>query len=611
MLDSVMFQPMINQGLSFLSIGDLAHGLADFACHWDAILIAQSDPSNLARWMEFLKNILMVVVGLGFVIFVHELGHFLAAKACGVKCEKFYVGFDVPIKLGPIRLPSKLFYFQWGETEYGIGAIPLGGYVKMLGQDDDPRKAQEEADRIKIENPNATSDDPECVTLDPRSFPAKSVFARMLIISAGVIMNLIFGVLMAACAYLAGVPYDPMIIGTVVPGDPGWENGLKPGDHVVKVRNFASQEFAFSDFQQNVVFSGFRDPKRPVPISVERDGVVHDFEIVGTTAHSDPERKTSILAIGVRPSATTKLAKEEPFHKYLKLGTDPDSLPKLEGSDVIVGVNGTPLPVSSYDASPLEYELNNYLHPRCNESLILQVQRDGKIVDVPWDPVPMKNMGLQFAVGPVVALARDSIAAKEGVQKGDSIVLLNGAPIADALTLPLLVGRSHGKSVTITLEKEDKSRYELSWTVPEQFQLSAGEGSLSPTGLELPGSGIAFGVSPIVTGVVPNTMAAKSGIQPGDEVTQIAFDAESTEDKEYLQKAFQGGVKSLLKEKIIDRSHSMLFVHNNLQVLRAGMPIRLHYTRAGKVNRCSVDVRNDETWCALDRGLAFTSIKKT
>ena len=78
--------------------------------------------------------ILRVLIGLGAVIFVHELGHFLLAKACGVKCDKFYVGFDVPIRLfGKTIIPGKLIHWQWGETEYGIGSIPLGGYVKMMG----------------------------------------------------------------------------------------------------------------------------------------------------------------------------------------------------------------------------------------------------------------------------------------------------------------------------------------------------------------------------------------------------------------------------------------------------------------------------------------------
>ena len=84
-----------------------------------------------------------VLVGLGFVIFVHELGHFLVAKLCGVKCEKFYLGFDI----GGLKLCK----FRYGETEYGIGILPLGGYVKMLGQEDNPARIREEMERAKRE----------------------------------------------------------------------------------------------------------------------------------------------------------------------------------------------------------------------------------------------------------------------------------------------------------------------------------------------------------------------------------------------------------------------------------------------------------------------------
>src|SRR5262245_50409044 len=151
--------------------------------------------------LDWVLTILKVAVGLGFVIFVHELGHFLVAKACGVKCEKFYVGFDIPM---PFRIPSRLCRFQWGETEYGIGILPLGGYVKMLGQDDNPMNTEEEAERTRIRteptsaqampaNPSvgvttreltAAASKPAFV-LDPRSYTAKPVWQRMLIISAG------------------------------------------------------------------------------------------------------------------------------------------------------------------------------------------------------------------------------------------------------------------------------------------------------------------------------------------------------------------------------------------------------------------------------------------
>jgi regulator of sigma E protease len=247
-----------------------------------------AETSMVEQWATRLYNIMLVALGLGFVIFVHELGHFLAAKAFGVKCEKFYVGFDVPIKIGPIRLPSKLVHFQWGETEYGIGAIPLGGYVKMLGQDDDPRRAEAEAQRIRTENPNAPEGDPSRLQLDPRSFPAKSVGARMVIISAGVVMNLIFGVLMAAWAFSGGVPYEPSVIGEVNPGDPAWKNGLRAGDKVVQVGSLIDHDLSFRDMFMSVLFHGLRDPKAEIEIGVDRDGATVQKKLAGTSTHSDP-----------------------------------------------------------------------------------------------------------------------------------------------------------------------------------------------------------------------------------------------------------------------------------------------------------------------------------
>ena len=110
---------------------------------------------SLLGGLTTIFTILKVRIGLGLVIFVHELGHFLVAKACGVKCEKFYLGFDAPIGFGPFRLPRTLAKFQWGETEYGVGIIPLGGYVKMLGQDDNPANAQREAERIRVRKSEA------------------------------------------------------------------------------------------------------------------------------------------------------------------------------------------------------------------------------------------------------------------------------------------------------------------------------------------------------------------------------------------------------------------------------------------------------------------------
>ena len=163
------------------------------------LLLAADDSQNfLVSLISSFALYGRVALGIGLVIFVHELGHFVAAKTFGVKCEKFYVGFDVPIRLGPIKFPRTLGKFRYGETEYGIGIVPLGGYVKMLGQDDDPRKQEEEAKRIQVESEGEEPEEQAAPKLDPRSFPAKPVWQRMIIISAGVVMNVITGVLFAA-----------------------------------------------------------------------------------------------------------------------------------------------------------------------------------------------------------------------------------------------------------------------------------------------------------------------------------------------------------------------------------------------------------------------------
>lgn len=114
-------------------------------------------------------TIIATIVLLGVLIFVHELGHFAAAKAVGVEVQRFSIG------LGP-----KIFGFQKGETEYVLSWIPLGGYVKMGGMDDEVMERMEGgADQVAREP-------------GPRDFDAKPIWARTVVISAGVIMNMLF-----------------------------------------------------------------------------------------------------------------------------------------------------------------------------------------------------------------------------------------------------------------------------------------------------------------------------------------------------------------------------------------------------------------------------------
>ncbi|HEX8903544.1 MAG TPA: site-2 protease family protein, partial [Longimicrobiaceae bacterium] len=133
-------------------------------------------------------TIISTVIGLSILILVHELGHFLAAKAVNIQVPRFSLGFG-----------KRLAGFQVGETEFVLSAIPLGGYVKMAGMEDD-------------EGAEALEGSGEGYEVDPeRTFDSKSLPARALVISAGVIMNLLFAFLVYTGLSLA---YGETLIST-------------------------------------------------------------------------------------------------------------------------------------------------------------------------------------------------------------------------------------------------------------------------------------------------------------------------------------------------------------------------------------------------------------
>lgn len=149
-------------------------------------------------------NIVSFIIVLGVLIFAHELGHFLLAKLMGVGVEKFSLGF------GPKLLSKKI-----GMTEYMISSIPLGGYVKMVG-----------------EEPDAKLDD----SLIPLSFSHKGLAKRSLIVLAGPAFNLLLSVVIFFVFFqVSGLPIMKAEVGEVQEGMPAYEAGIRPGDSVVSI----------------------------------------------------------------------------------------------------------------------------------------------------------------------------------------------------------------------------------------------------------------------------------------------------------------------------------------------------------------------------------------
>ena len=151
------------------------------------MLLEFSIGSMLGGWV---LPLILFFLGLGLVVFVHELGHFLAAKAVGIKVEQFAFGFG-----------KRLFGFKIGETDYRVNLVPLGGYVKMLGQED--FKGLTENDKP-----------------DPRSYESKTVGQRFFVIAAGVIMNIILSAVLFVTVGLVGREFAAPVVGDTTVGSP-------------------------------------------------------------------------------------------------------------------------------------------------------------------------------------------------------------------------------------------------------------------------------------------------------------------------------------------------------------------------------------------------------
>jgi regulator of sigma E protease len=475
-------------------------GLCILAAGW----LTEYGTFALENWVFVLE----VAAGLGFVIFVHELGHFAVAKACGVKCEKFYLGFDI--------YGLRICRFQWGETEYGIGILPLGGYVKMLGQDDNPARAAEERERAMLHpdgdatalsagalpQAEATAVAPAPVQLDPRSYVAKSVPQRMAIISAGVIMNLIFGVIMASIAYYLGVKENPCAISAVLPGEAAWKADMRPGDRIVKIGDESSSEnLRFRDLQAAVMFS---DPETGVRFKIKRDGIDEPFWLTVKPDTSDKARLRP--TIGAVPARTTKLDKREPAVP----GSVAGEQGKFAAEDTIVAVAGKP--VADYAQFVAQ------LADHAEDPLEFTVERkEGSEETFKVPPQPRRVLGLQMQMGKITAVQADSPAAKEGLQADDFILTIAGEPPGDPLTLPerLRELAKEGQPVSIKIsrtksgEKEETLEKAITLRDPQWYEEPRASGSP----MSAPALGIAYKVLNIVHTTEPESPAAAVELQ--------------------------------------------------------------------------------------------------
>lgn len=194
-----------------------------------------------------MTTIFAFIIVLGILIFIHELGHFILAKINGVGVLKFSLGF------GPAIIKKRI-----GETEYRLSIVPLGGYVKMLGED-----ASDEESKLSAMDPS-------------RSFAKKSLGARSAIVVAGPIFNFLLAVIIYMLIGWTGIPTIPPIVGSVLKDSPADKSGLKAEDTIVSIKGAPVKTWD----EIPLLMEG-ATPKDRLEIIIERDGTQF-------TAHVSP-----------------------------------------------------------------------------------------------------------------------------------------------------------------------------------------------------------------------------------------------------------------------------------------------------------------------------------
>ncbi len=456
-------------------------------------------------WSQYIWPILLFVIGLELVIFVHELGHFLAAKWAGVKVEEFSLGFG-----------KRLLAFRRGETEYRINMVPVGGLVKMLGQDDF--------------NPMATAEGEE------RSWHRAKGRHKLVILSAGVVMNVIFAALLFVVVYLIGIRFTAPVMSWPRQGFPADRAGLRPGDRIAAIDGKPIRRFG-----QITMKAILSDTDEEFCLTVARtlEDKESRFDVTLKPKKGDVGRFGEHPIFGITWASDTTIDKpgehgyvgQERFEeddRIVQVGGQPierllEALPILQANaggeiEYVVERNGQQVPVrvtlstilriTSGDideqleilgmspririgwvdkgspagkaglkvgdvivdyagkGAPSRSELLQVSKEFAKKETPIRVLQDGKALDLKITPKLRNDMGL-IGIAPepefdklfVARVQADSAAAKAGIVEGAVLTEVNGAPVATWPELYAALRSAGDKAVTLayTLEGEDRT----------------------------------------------------------------------------------------------------------------------------------------------------------
>jgi regulator of sigma E protease len=314
-------------------------------------------------------TLLAFIFVLGVLVFVHELGHFLAAKRVGIRVLKFQLGFNPTI-----------LSFRRGETEYSIGALPLGGYVKMAGENPEDVERDEHGNEIR----------------HPDEFMSKTKWERFQVLIMGPVMNLLLAVGLTAVVLYQGVErgsYEeqPVIVGVVSEGSVAAKADIRPGDRIVSVAGRG-----VDTWDQFLMAVGSK-ANREVAIGLLRNGLDQTRKVTPSVVG---QSRFEFGDIGVLPNV-------HPHVGELSKGSAADKA-GLKLDDVVLAVDGQPITFG--------YQLKTAIAKHPEQQITMTIRRGGATQTIVATPAKVGSEGL---LG--IRIADDTVKNKPGF--GEAISL--------------------------------------------------------------------------------------------------------------------------------------------------------------------------------------------
>ncbi len=279
--------------------------------------------------MDILSAVFYFLITIGIIIFVHELGHFLAAKLCGMRVEKFSIGF-----------PPKLISKKYGDTEYTLALIPLGGYVKISGMVDESLDTE-----FQKQEPQ------------PWEYRSKPIYQRMFVISAGVLMNAIVAVMIFwGINFTQGQHVeDTTTIGYVAPESPAYMAGLQPEDQILQINNREIKHWGEVQRVVNAEAIG-----QEITFVVEREGVQQTLTLPARENISSPQEQFGMVQQHTRAVATQVMS-----------GSPAEEV-GMEAGDRFVTINGEPI--------TNEQQVIQIISAHAGQEITIEWERNGEVL---------------------------------------------------------------------------------------------------------------------------------------------------------------------------------------------------------------------------------------